>query len=127
MAFLNRFLAISDKCVRNSFVLFFLVLAGCFSSKDRNIHSEIICPDGRKILIKHQRAEETYEGIKRFYDTKMRKGTKENYTVIKYKDGYSVQIKRTPPEELIQCKVREIYLEHVGYWYDGISGSSKNE
>lgn len=123
---LNRFLAILDKCARNSLILFFLLAGGC-SSKKSNIHSEIICHDGRKFLIKHKRAAETSDGIRKFYDTKMRAGTKENYTVIKYKDGFSVQIKRVPPEELVQCQVREIYWERIEHWYDGTSGSSKNE
>jgi len=102
-----------------------LLLDGCFSSKKSNIHSEIICPNGRKILVKHENAAETYAGIRKFYDIKMRGHTEESYTVIKYKDGYSVQIKKFPPEEMIKCQVRDIYLEDVGFWYDGTSGVSR--
>lgn len=101
------------------------MLASCwfpFYTPKRNSpnHAEIICPDGQKILILHSTAQEIRHGIIKQIDIKRSEGTKENYTVIRYEDGYLVQIKRIPPEYLINCLIRNVYMEHVGYEYDAI-------
>lgn len=126
MASLNQYSRISGKFVRNKFcgLSAFLLLASCwfpFYVPKRNSlnHTELICPNGQKILIQHSTAEEIRDGIRRHLIVKEKEGTKENYTVIRYKDGYLVQIK-IPPEYLINCSIRNVRIDHVGYWYDAI-------
>ncbi len=123
MVFSNRFSAILGKCDPNKIKLLVILIyiASCASQKPRNqspIHSEIICPNGQKILIQHRRADETSEAIRRFYEIKRLQQTKENYTIIKYRDGSTTQIKQIPPEEMITCTIREIYWLNIDYNYD---------
>ena len=89
-------------------VLLLLTTSACF--KVRVYNSEIICPNGLRVLIKFSRQEDVQMAIQKAAFIKKRDGTSENYTVIRLKDKRSMKIERLPPEESLKCYVRESEL-----------------
>lgn len=86
-------------------ILFTILIFSCNGKP--NTSSQIICPDGSNITVRFSRAQDTVAGIREFYEIKLKQHTSEKYTVIKYPNGYFVQLK-VPPEVAINCRVIEI-------------------
>lgn len=96
----------------------FLMIFSCAISKNSlktiprsEISSEIFCQDGRSYLIRYIYAEELRNAIRSDYERKMNDKSSENYTTIKIPRIESFHIEKNPPENLINCEIKEGYLE----------------
>jgi hypothetical protein len=97
-----------DKFARSKIfclILFFFCLTSC--KKEPIFNSEIICPDGKRILVRFARAKDVIEGIQKAHINKKREGTGETYTPIRLPDKRSFRVEKIPPEKMIECQVVE--------------------
>ncbi len=79
---------------------------------------EIFCPEnGRRILVETTNRQEVIESIQKFIHQKQSQGTSENYTVLRFSDKSSLMIKNAPPEQLINCRIRDVKPAIVKTYY----------
>ncbi len=70
-------------------------------------NTEIICPNGKAILVKYVHSKDMRAAINASYLNKKRLRTSENYTPIRLPDGRSFVLKNLPPEIASSCDLRE--------------------
>ena len=95
------------------FVLFFSCSKNALENNRKNISTEIICPDGKKYMIRYAYAKEVKMAIMKDYKRKIREKSNENFTVIRIPNIESLYIQKIPPEKMIQCKVVEDYNARI--------------
>jgi hypothetical protein len=96
-----------DKLSRNKILLFLALIFFITSCKEKIFNTEIFCPDGSRILVKFVRLEELRAAIKAAHFEKKKFSTNYKHTVIKLPGQRSFKIEKIPPEELVNCSVRE--------------------
>ena len=79
----------------------------------RNISTEIICPDGKKYMIRYAYAKEVKMAIMKDYKRKIRENSNENFTVIRIPNIESFHIHKISPEKIIECQVVENYITKI--------------
>ena len=85
-----------------------------------NSDVEVFCPaQGRRILIETTNRQEVIKSIQKFIHQKQTQGTAENYTVLRFEDKSSLFIEKIPPEQLINCRIRNVKPEIVKTYYKG--------
>jgi hypothetical protein len=101
---------------KNIFIIFILLFScskNTLESNRKNISTEIICPDGKKYMIRYAYAEEVKMAIMKDYKRKIRENSNENFTVIRIPNMESLYIHKIPPEKMIQCQVVEDYINKI--------------
>lgn len=90
--------------------LFLLILfAACSAFKGKiNVDTQIFCQNGANFLIKDVRESDLRRAIKEAYNNKKRYKTSEDYTPIRLRDGRSLMMSKIPPEEMVNCFLREV-------------------
>ena len=96
-----------DKLNRSKFILLTLLLGFLPACQKQIFNTEILCPDGARILARYSTAEEVRAGIQQSYDDKKKYNTNENYTIIKMPNQRSFKVEKIPPEEMIKCSLRQ--------------------
>jgi len=97
----------SDKLNHSKFILLILLL-GFFTACQKPIfNTEILCPDGSRILARYSTEEEVRAGIQKAYNEKKKYGTGEDYTVIRMPHQRSFKVEKIAPEEMIKCSLRQ--------------------
>ena len=94
-------------------ILFFSCSKNALENNRKNISTEIICPDGKRHLIRYAYAKEVKMAIMKDYKRKIRENSNENFTVIRIPNMESFHIHKIPPEKIIQCKVVEDYIAKI--------------
>jgi hypothetical protein len=103
----------SDNLNHSKFILLILLL-GLFTACQKQIfNTEILCPDGSKILVRYSTAEEVRAGIKKAYNEKKKYGTGEDYTAIKMSHQRSFKVEKIAPEEMMKCSLRQSLVGNV--------------
>ena len=97
----------SDKLNRSKFILLILLLDFLTACQKPIFNTEILCPDGSRILARYSNEEEVRAGIQKAYNEKKKYGTGENYTVIKLSHQRSFKVAEIAPEEMIKCSLRQ--------------------
>ena len=102
----------SDKLKLSKLALIFSLLIITFSWEVKVMvyNSEIICPNGLRVLVKFARREDVVMAIQKAAFIKKKDSSNEGYTVIRLHDKRSLKIERMPPEESLKCLVRESQL-----------------
>ena len=95
------------------FVLFFSCSKNALENNRKNISTEIICPDGKKYMIRYAYAKEVKMAIMNDYKRKIRENSNENFTVIRIPNIESFYIQKIPPEKIIECQVVENYITKI--------------
>ncbi len=97
------------------FLLLFLTqISSCsFFNKIPDTNTEIICSNGKVILVKFIHAKDLRAAINTSYINKKRLRTSENYTPIRLADGRSFALKNLPPEIASTCDLRESKVGEV--------------
>ena len=95
------------------FILFFSCSKNALENNRKNIATEIICPDGKRYMIRYTYAKEVKMAIMKDYKRKIRENSNENFTVIRIPNIESFYIQKIPPEKIIQCKVVEDYMAKI--------------
>jgi hypothetical protein len=101
---------------KNIFIIFILLFScskNALENNRRNISTEIICPDGKKYMIRYAYAEEVKMAIMKDYKRKIRENSNENFTVIRIPNIESFHIHKITPEKMIQCQVVEDYINKI--------------
>lgn len=98
-----------DKLSRNKFfsLLLLISLATSCWKKEIFFNTEILCPDGQKILVKFARLREMQNAIKAAYLEKKKLNTNYKFTIIRLPGNRSFKIEKIPPEDLAKCFLRE--------------------
>jgi hypothetical protein len=97
----------SGKLNHSKFILLILLL-GFFAACQKPIfNTEILCPNGSRILARYSTEEEVRAGIQKAYNEKKKYGTSEDYTVIKMPNQRSFKVEKIAPEEMIKCSLRQ--------------------
>ena len=97
-------------------LLGFLLISCVFNGKNiprSQIASEIICPDGKKYLIRYAYAREVFNAIRKDYVRKLRERSSESYTAMKIPGMESFLIEQNPSEKLISCQVSQGLLRNI--------------
>jgi hypothetical protein len=103
----------SDKLNHSKFILLILLL-GLFTACQKQIfNTEILCPDGSRILVRYSNAEEVRFGIQKAYNEKKKYGTGEDYTAVKMPHQRSFKVEKIAPEEMIKCSLRQSLIGTV--------------
>lgn len=131
LIFSMRYLVISALFVRNNYfylkILLLVSLQFCLvgcgeSAKMRQqrikTSTQIICPDGKKYLIRHAYAAEVKNAIAEDLKRKKERKSSENYTVIRIPNIESFHIPKMPPEKTIECIIEqntfdELYPDYI--------------
>ncbi len=94
----------------NKILIFsFLFIFSCGDNRAKKNDVEIFCPQfGQKILVENASSSEVYEAIQDFMAQKIREKTNENYTILRFRGGASMSIKKIPPEEMLKCSLRDV-------------------
>jgi hypothetical protein len=111
-----KILAQFVRCKKNIFLIFILFFScskNDLEENRRNISTEIICPDGKKYMIRYAYAEEVKMAIMKDYKRKIRENSNENFTVIRIPNMESFHIHKITPEKMIQCQVVEDYINKI--------------
>ena len=95
------------------FILFFSCSKNAIENNRGNISTEIICPDGKKYMIRYAYAKEVKMAIMKDYKRKIRENSNENFTVIRIPNVESFHIHKISPEKIIECQVVENYITKV--------------
>ena len=95
------------------FILFFSCSKNANNINRRNISTEIICPNGKKYMIRYAYAREVKMAIMNEYKRKIRENNNENFTVIRIPNIESFHIDKITPEKMIECKVYEDYINKI--------------
>ena len=95
------------------FVLFFSCSKNAVESNRKNISTEIICPSGKKYMIRYAYAKEVKMAIMNEYKRKIRENNVENFTVIRIPNIESFHIDKIPPDKIIECRVVEDYITKI--------------
>jgi len=99
-----------DKLSLNKFAVILLLLLTTNSCGSVDIYnSEIICPNGLRVMVRYARQDEVVRAIQQAALIKKKEDSNENYTVIRLKDRRSLKIEKVPPEDSLKCIVREEY------------------
>ena len=109
---LNLFLAMLVRSSLNKFLLFTLLFSCSVvdEAEDFGIyHTELICPDRDRVMIRYAKAKEVEEAIKVSLEKKKKLGSNESYTVISFRGNRSMKIDKLSPEEAVKCNLREIF------------------
>jgi hypothetical protein len=119
--YINQFLAILDKLkLRNNLLLIILFLAAINSCKPRYYmlpDTEVSCLNGYTYIVKFAKKEDVSNAIRKFYIQKMQQKTSEKYTVIRLPDKRSLKLDKVPPEEAVDCKLRETNYREIDRAY----------
>ena len=95
------------------FILFFSCSKNTIENNRKNIATEIICPDGKRHMIRYTFAKEVKMAIMKDYKRKIRENSNENFTVIRIPNIESFYIQKIPPEKIIECQVVEDYITKI--------------
>ena len=95
------------------FILFFSCSKNAIENNRRNVSTEIICPDGKRYMIRFTYAHEVKTAIMIDYKRKIRENSNENFTVIRIPNIESFHIHKVPPEKIIECKIVEDYIAKI--------------
>ncbi|OFW93948.1 MAG: hypothetical protein A2887_01905 [Alphaproteobacteria bacterium RIFCSPLOWO2_01_FULL_40_26] len=101
------------KSDRNKSCLFFLLILASCAGKKIFYNTEIICPDGREILVRYARIDEIRAAILKADADKKFYKTSENYTIIRLPENRSFKIEKIAPEIMINCSLRESVMGQV--------------
>jgi len=96
-----------DKLNHSKFILLILLLGFSTACQKQIFNTEILCPDGSRILVRYSTAEDVRAGIKKAYNEKKKYGTGEDYTAIKMSNQRSFKVEKIAPEEIIKCSLRQ--------------------
>ncbi|NCA29049.1 MAG: hypothetical protein EBS92_07270, partial [Proteobacteria bacterium] len=97
-----------------------IFIFSCTSQKElnrKNISTEIICQDGKKILVRFAYAQEVKKAIENHINRKLLTKTEDKFTVIRIPRIESFHVPKIPPEELIKCQIidNQIYKAYPNY------------
>ncbi len=98
-------------------ILFLFFIATSCGKKQIITSTEIICPDGSRILVKFSELEEVRRAILNAHAEKKKYGTDDKHTIIKLPGNRSFRIEKIPPEEMIKCSVRESVIGQLDKKY----------
>lgn len=93
--------------IKSLSILAALTLSSCSFNKPYKVNTEIICPNGKILLVKFINAKDLGEAIQVSYLNKKYLKTSENYTPIRLKDGRSFVLKNISPEVAASCILQE--------------------
>jgi len=101
-------------------IIFAVFIFSCTSQKElnrKNISTEIICQNGKKIMVRFAYAYEVKKAIENHINRKLSTKTEDNFTVIRIPRIESFHIPKIPPEELIKCQIvdNQIYKAYPNY------------
>lgn len=101
-----------------SSIVFISCLISCgesFKMSQQRINSatQIICPDGKRYLIRHSYANEVKKAIEEDLKRKKERKSNENYTVIRIPNIESFHIAKMPPEKTIECLIEQKSFEEL--------------
>lgn len=96
-----------DKLNHSKFILLILLLGLLTACQKQIFNTEILCPDGSRILVRYSTEEEVRAGIQKAYNEKKKYGTGEDYTAIKMPNQRSFKVEKIAPEEMIKCSLRQ--------------------
>ena len=103
----------SDKLNHSKFILLILLLS-CFTACQKPIfNTEILCPDGSRILVRYSTEEEVRAGIQKAYNEKKKYRTSEDYTAIRMPNQRSFKVEKIEPEKMIKCSLRQSLIGTV--------------
>jgi len=113
-----------DKLNHSKFILL-ISLMGFFTAPRKQLFhtdTEILCPDGSRILVRYSTEQEVRAGIQRAYNEKKKYGTGEDYTAVKMSNQRSFKIEKIAPEEMIKCSLRQSLIGSAkrNYIYNSI-------
>lgn len=89
-------------------ILFLLFgLCSCSYGNKKIYNTEILCPDGSKILVKFVRLQELKKAIEKADLKKRKEEGRDQHSAIILDDGRSFMIEKRKPEYLVRCALRE--------------------
>jgi hypothetical protein len=101
-------------------ILFFCIISckNIFNSKprvpyDTPFNTEVLCANGKSVLIKYARLDEVRAAIVKANQDKKIEHTSESYTPIRLPQNRSFRIEKMTPEEALGCSLRETGLGQV--------------
>ncbi|MES2961929.1 MAG: hypothetical protein V4694_06040, partial [Pseudomonadota bacterium] len=97
----------SDKLNHSKFILLILLASFLPACQKPIFNTEILCPDGTRILVRYSTEEEVRAGIQKAYNEKKKYGTSESYTAIRMPHQRSFKVEKIAPEEMIKCSLRQ--------------------
>ena len=111
-----------DKLNHSKFILLILLLGLLTACQKQIFNTEILCPDGSRILVRYSTEEEVRAGIQKAYNEKKKYGTGEDYTAIKMPNQRSFKVEKIAPEEMIKCSLRQSLIGNAkrNYIYNSI-------
>ena len=116
-----KIIKILDQFIRSKLsIIFVIFIFSCTSQKElnrKNISTEIICQDGKKILVRFAYAQEVKKAIENHINRKLLTKTEDKFTVIRIPRIESFHVPKIPPEELIKCQIidNQIYKAYPNY------------
>lgn len=100
-----------DKLKRNKLLVLMLLPLVLISCGRRHVYNtEILCPNGLRILVRFASLEQVKAGIDKSYNNKKKYGTHENYTIVGFGYQKSFKIEKLPPEEAVKCSLHQMEL-----------------
>jgi hypothetical protein len=97
-----------DKSSLNKILAILIIAISSFSCAKVDIYnSTISCPNGLGVVVRFARKDEVVLAIQKAAFIKKQDGSNENYTIIRLSDRRSFKIEKVPPEDSLQCFVRE--------------------
>ena len=75
--------------------------------------TEIICPDGVRVLVPYATMSEVRQAIQEAYQEKRNQRTNLSYTAIKVQGNRSFVIEKNSPEKAMGCSLRQDILERI--------------
>jgi hypothetical protein len=94
-------------------VVFIILIVGCHNGAKNNLSTEIICDDGRKVLVDGVKKEEIIHEARRQIALKNERKTSDGYTGIMLKNGETILFKGISPENFIKCLFKDVVLKDV--------------
>jgi len=111
-------LKLSKICLKIIFLVTVSFVVVACGEKEVMFNTEILCPDGSRVLVKFASLDEVRLAIVKNYEDKKKNGTSDKDTVLRLSSKRSFRIEKIAPEKIIKCSLKESFVGEVerSYW-----------